>query len=622
MSEYHSFKNTLDSLGYSLLTDIESFGVVGRVKFECNGGHQNDLAKSTFYKKQKELERTGIAICAKCNGVTKGSPRKGDDEVSARTMRRRQEEKKLPPAIPVVPRHFTSRMTIEQKFDVFLNFLQSQGYTMDSDFDGFSGGRRIQWTCNNGHSEDWKLDTFSKTKKKCEETGSILCKKCIGSKAGRPSGITPTSTDSAYNAYKRFLESIGYKIVIDFDTFTQSSDKDTSRQVVFVCDQGHETTVAAAVFNRKRRGYEKDGIMLCNDCTGRGKPKDVDVKLEDLKKIVFEMNGHHVIANNGMVVSHKCGLCDEMNESWESNIRSKTTLHCRKCKNSETALQASVSRPVKKPEFGIGVFLNFKKYLEEHGYEMVSDFEIFKENKMSFRCDEGHITTMKVTSFNNRKHSDLIKGNIKLLCHDCNCKGESFEDKLVDLMNNVKLKTGHNVLTLGRNRVVTFKCGTCGNVNKSSSHNLTRSAASRRCNVCVENPMHNPESVYKLMQTSFSKKTFEFPSGRIDMVMGYEPLCLSTLLNFYDENDIITDCRIIPTFKYRCLNDDGTERDALYYPDIQLPDKIIEVKSTWTFEKEKINNLRKFQAVADSGYKLECWIYDGKKNTRPDILEF
>jgi hypothetical protein len=229
---------------------------------------------------------------------------------------------------------------------------------------------------------------------------------------------------------------------------------------------------------------------------------------------------------------------------------------------------------------------------------------------------------MKVTSFNNRKHSDLIKNNSKLLCHGCNCRGKTFEDKLCDLTSKVKISTGHEVLTLERNRIITFKCGTCGTINKSSSNNLTRGCATSRCSVCVENPMHNPDSVHKLMQTSFSKKSFVFPSGRIDMVMGYEPLCLKTLLNSYHEDDIVTDCRKIPTFKYRCLNDDGTERDALYYPDILLPDKIIEVKSTWTFEKEKINNLRKFQAVANSGYKLECWIYDGKKNIHPDILMF
>lgn len=513
-------------------------------------------------------------------------------------------------------------MANETNYNIFKDFLESINYSTPTDLDTFKEGKKIIYQCNNGHQSSANVDTFRSKKKKCmEQEGSVLCVKCVGKKVGRPKGSTDASLDSAYNTYKRFLESVGYKITIDFEQFNQSSTKDTSRRVTFVCNEGHETEVSSAVFNRKKREYEKNGTMLCNDCTGRGKSKDVDTKLEELRKVVFEMNGHHVMAING-TVTHKCGLCGEVNESWESNIRSKTTLHCRKCKDTDVALEASCSRPVKKPEFGMGVFMNFEKYLEERGYEMVSNFEEFQKNEMSFKCELGHVTPMKVTSFNNRKHSTIIKDNSKLLCHDCNCKGETFEDKLVNLMCEVKLNTGHEVLTLERNRVVTFKCGVCGNINTSSSHNLTRRNASSRCNICVENPMHNPESVHKLMMTSFSKKAFKYPSGRVDMVMGYEPLCIATLLNSYEEDDIVTDCRKIPTFKYRCVNDNGTERDAVYYPDILLPDKIIEVKSTWTFEKEKINNLRKFEAVANAGYKFECWIYDGRKNTNPNILTF
>lgn len=424
-------------------------------------------------------------------------------------------------------------MANETNYNIFKDFLESINYSTPTDLDTFKEGKKIIYECNNGHQSSANVDTFRSKKKKCMEQESVLCVKCVGKKAGRPKGSNDASLDSAYNTYKRFLESIGYKITINFEQFNQSSTKDTSRRVTFVCNGGHETEVSSAVFNRKKREREKNGTLLCNDCTGRGKAKDVDTKLEELRKVVFEMNGHHVMAINGTTVTHKCGLCEEVNESWESNIRSKTTLHCRKCKDTDVALEASCSRPVKKPEFGMGVFMNFEKYLEEHGYEMVSDFEEFQKNSMAFKCREGHVTPMKVTSFNNRKHSDLIKNDTERLCHDCN--GD--------------------------------------------------------CNV------------------SYAKKPFVFPSGRVDKVMGYEPRCLEELLKTYDENDIVTDRKKLPVFKYD-KEKDGKNYEGTYYPDIMVQDKIIEVKSKYVYKLDEENNLKKFNAVTYKGHDLECWIYD------------
>ena len=52
---------------------------------------------------------------------------------------------------------------------------------------------------------------------------------------------------------------------------------------------------------------------------------------------------------------------------------------------------------------------------------------------------------------------------------------------------------------------------------------------------------------------------------------------------------------------------------AKYFPDIKLPNKLIEVKSTFTYELEKENNERKFRACVESGNVLEVWIYNRKK---------
>jgi hypothetical protein len=47
-----------------------------------------------------------------------------------------------------------------------------------------------------------------------------------------------------------------------------------------------------------------------------------------------------------------------------------------------------------------------------------------------------------------------------------------------------------------------------------------------------------------------------------------------------------------------------------------LPDKIIEVKSEFTFNLDKENNLRKMDAVVEQGHNFEFWIYNNKKELK------
>jgi hypothetical protein len=90
-------------------------------------------------------------------------------------------------------------------------------------------------------------------------------------------------------------------------------------------------------------------------------------------------------------------------------------------------------------------------------------------------------------------------------------------------------------------------------------------------------------------------------------------LCLQELLGHYKEEDIITDTKIIPTFFYNKISKTTGKEYKGYYPDILLPDKIIEVKSDFTFNFDKENNIRKMNAVVQQGYNFEFWIYDNKK---------
>jgi hypothetical protein len=102
----------------------------------------------------------------------------------------------------------------------------------------------------------------------------------------------------------------------------------------------------------------------------------------------------------------------------------------------------------------------------------------------------------------------------------------------------------------------------------------------------------------KQQSGGYSYYDFEFPSGKVVRVQGYEPKVLAKLVVDYSEGDIIVGVQNIINeigfFHYEYENE--THR---YYPDIYIKseNRIIEVKSTYTFNKEKEKNLLKRESV-------------------------
>lgn len=89
---------------------------------------------------------------------------------------------------------------------------------------------------------------------------------------------------------------------------------------------------------------------------------------------------------------------------------------------------------------------------------------------------------------------------------------------------------------------------------------------------------------------------------------GYELKALQTLLSEgYDISDIVIG-KGVPTIRYSF---DGRD-NRVYYPDIFIPkdNRIIEVKSIWTYRRHLDMNLAKEKAVKDAGYIFSFYIMD------------
>jgi hypothetical protein len=159
----------------------------------------------------------------------------------------------------------------------------------------------------------------------------------------------------------------------------------------------------------------------------------------------------------------------------------------------------------------------------------------------------------------------------------------------------------------------------------------------------VENPSQNPEIQAKKIETNISRfgvphaaqnkdiqikseenrndyyfKNYIMPSGEIRKLQGYENFALDILIKIFNENQIITSRENIPIIKYMYK---GNEK--VHFPDIFIPhlNKIIEVKSNYTYKIDTDKILAKSNFAIKEGFDYEIWIFNNKgiKLNREDL---
>ncbi len=127
-------------------------------------------------------------------------------------------------------------------------------------------------------------------------------------------------------------------------------------------------------------------------------------------------------------------------------------------------------------------------------------------------------------------------------------------------------------------------------------------------NYGVDNCSQLEEVHYKKLKIGFTSKPYILPSGKEIKIQGYENKFLDEYFkNGGLEEDITTQGKDLPEIWY-CTEDGKKHR---YFPDfyIKSENKIIEVKSEYTYESNLEINLLKEKACSDNGYKFEFKIY-------------
>jgi hypothetical protein len=125
----------------------------------------------------------------------------------------------------------------------------------------------------------------------------------------------------------------------------------------------------------------------------------------------------------------------------------------------------------------------------------------------------------------------------------------------------------------------------------------------------VESAAQNIEVQERTQRNAKKYKDYKMPSGTIRKVQGYEPFALDYLITQYIEDNIKSDRKDIPRITYFVC-----DKKHYYFPDIYIPteNKIIEVKSTWTYNSNTDNIQHKEKATKEAGYNYEIWVYNSK----------
>jgi len=122
----------------------------------------------------------------------------------------------------------------------------------------------------------------------------------------------------------------------------------------------------------------------------------------------------------------------------------------------------------------------------------------------------------------------------------------------------------------------------------------------------VINPSQNRKIFDRQLKSSFKTKTAILASGKKISLRGYEPQVLNYLISnsIYLEEDF--EFEKIPSFKYG---------KSYYHPDLYVPkeNRIIEIKSLYTYSPKLKINLLKKKSVLDAGYKFNFYLWNDSK---------
>ena len=263
------------------------------------------------------------------------------------------------------------------------------------------------------------------------------------------------------------------------------------------------------------------------------------------------------------------------------------------------------------------------KYICKCGNESNITCGHFQQGKRCIKCSGREKLTLEyVRNFFKEQDCELLEkvytnSNTKMK-YRCNCGNESS-------ISFDNFRSGYRCMKCSGNERLTFEF-----VNKYFKEQKCKLLETEYVNSCTKMKYlcqcKNESSItwdnfkqgYRCVMCGYDKqelskklfKQYKFPSGEIRNIQGYENIALDELVKKFKEDDIITKRTEMPKIIYELKG-----KEHRYYPDIWIKsiNKIIEVKSCYTYRKELIKNINKALATRKLKFDFEFWIYTPEK---------
>lgn len=231
-------------------------------------------------------------------------------------------------------------------------------------------------------------------------------------------------------------------------------------------------------------------------------------------------------------------------------------------------------------------FNYIKNYFKQHQCELLEDIYINNKAIMKYKCSCNNISKISFNHFQKGVRCMKCKGSIK---YTLEYVKKYFEQNNCILISNYYINTDCNLEYLCK----------CGNHSKIS---FNRFKKGDRCRSC---------GFDKSSKSSKKFKDYKTPEGNIRRIQGFENFALDELFKKYKDKEIYTDRIDMPKFLYIFNN-----KESRYYPDIYIykENKVIKVKSDYTYKVDLLKNIEKSKAVKNLNYDFEFWIYDKHHN--------
>ena len=330
----------------------------------------------------------------------------------------------------------------------------------------------------------------------------------------------------------------------------------------------------------------------CKTCRYKKSAESNRHSYEYIKKC-FKENNCELLSKeykNGTILLDYICECKNVSKICFNNFNQGQ--RCSKCKNKKIGDAKRHS------------FEYIKQFFLENDCELLESSYINNRSPLKYKCSCGNESTICFEKF-----------QIGQRCMKCSSITEKHTFEYVyDFFaknNCVLLSTEY----INNTTLMDYECE-CGNSSKIKFCDFHDGV---RCNNCIParkirtslvkfgtpHPMQNAEISEKSFHNALKSKEYTFPSGKVEKVQGYENFAVDILLNSYTEQELKLSRIDVPEIWYEFKG-----KTRRYFADIYIPkdNLVIEVKSEYTYNKNRGKNICKALFTRKRGYNFELWI--------------